>query len=107
MPALFEHPFLGRGFRPFFLLGAFYSVISLLSWAGFYAGYITPSSILSDFVSWHAHELIYGFTIAIVAGFLLTAVANWTGGAPARHAVRAPGAHGPPGRPKAAGAARH
>ena len=84
MPALFEHPFLDRGFRPFFLLGAIYSVISLLCWAGFYAGYITPSPILSDFVSWHAHELIYGFTIAIVAGFLLTAVANWTGGAPAR-----------------------
>lgn len=84
MPALFEHPFLGRGFRPFFLLGALYSVISLLSWAGFYAGYTTPSPVLSDLVSWHAHELIYGFTIAIVAGFLLTAVANWTGGAPAR-----------------------
>ncbi|MBK7362548.1 MAG: NnrS family protein [Micavibrio sp.] len=84
MPALFEHPFLGRGFRPFFLLGALYSVISLLSWAGFYAGYTTPCPVLSDLVSWHAHELIYGFTIAIVAGFLLTAVANWTGGAPAR-----------------------
>lgn len=84
MLALFEHPFLGRGFRPFFLLGALYSVISLLSWAGFYAGYITPPLILSDFISWHAHELIYGFTIAIVAGFLLTAVANWTGGAPTR-----------------------
>jgi uncharacterized protein involved in response to NO len=37
-----------------------------------------------DAVSWHAHEMIYGFAMAIVAGFLLTAVANWTGGAPAR-----------------------
>jgi uncharacterized protein involved in response to NO len=68
----------------FFLLGALYSVISLILWAGFYAGYVMPPSLLADPVLWHAHEMIYGFTIAIVAGFLLTAVANWTGGAPAR-----------------------
>lgn len=81
---IFDHPFLGRGFRPFFLLGAIYSAISLLIWGGFYAGHITPPSFMLDSVSWHAHEMIYGFSMAIVAGFLLTAVANWTGGAPAR-----------------------
>jgi uncharacterized protein involved in response to NO len=58
--------------------------MSLLIWGGFYAGYITPPSFLLDPVSWHAHEMIYGFAMAIVAGFLLTAVANWTGAAPAR-----------------------
>jgi len=79
-----DHPFLGRGFRPFFLLGAFYSALNLLIWGGFYAGYITPPSFLLDPVSWHVHEMIYGFAIAIIAGFLLTAVANWTGGAPVR-----------------------
>ena len=84
MPKLFEHPFLGRGFRPFFLLAALYSVISLLLWGGFYAGHVVPPLVLSDPVSWHAHEMIYGFTMAVVAGFLLTAVANWTSGAPAR-----------------------
>lgn len=84
MPSLLLHPFLGRGFRPFFLLGALYSVVSLLIWGGFYAGYVSPPSVLADPVSWHAHEMVYGFTMAIVAGFLLTAVANWTGGAPAR-----------------------
>jgi len=77
-----DHPFLGRGFRSFFLLGALYSVFSLLIWGGFFAGHGTPPSFMIDPVSWHAHEMIYGFTMAIVAGFLLTAVANWTGGAP-------------------------
>jgi uncharacterized protein involved in response to NO len=84
MLKLFEHPFLGRGFRPFFFLGALYSVISLALWGGFYAGYIVPPYFMIDAVSWHAHEMIYGFSMAIVAGFLLTAVANWTGGAPTR-----------------------
>jgi len=37
-----------------------------------------------DIVLWHSHEMVFGFAIAIIAGFLLTAVANWTGGAPAR-----------------------
>ncbi len=80
----FNAPFWGRGFRPFFFMGAVYSLISILLWAAFYSGHFSPPSFLLDPVSWHAHEMIYGFTMAIVAGFLLTAVANWTGGAPAR-----------------------
>lgn len=82
--SIFSRPFLGRGFRPFFFFGALYSVISLALWGGFYAGYVMPPYFMLDAVSWHAHEMIYGFAMAIVAGFLLTAVANWTGGAPAR-----------------------
>jgi len=82
--SLFDHPVLGYGFRPFFLLGALYSLISMLIWGGFYAGHITPPLFMIDPVSWHAHEMIYGFTLAIVAGFLLTAVANWTESAPVR-----------------------
>ncbi|CAI2718693.1 NnrS family protein [Nitrospina watsonii] len=77
------HPFLQNGFRPFFLLGALYSVTNLLIWGGFFAGHRPPPAFLLDPVSWHAHEMIFGFTIAIVAGFLLTAVANWTGRNPA------------------------
>jgi len=84
MQKLFEHPFLGRGFRPFFFVGAAYTILSVLLWGGFYAGHVQPPEILQNPIGWHAHEMIYGFTIAIVAGFLLTAVANWTGGAPAR-----------------------
>ena len=79
-----DHPVLGYGFRPFFLLGALYSIISLLIWGGLYAGYVTPLLFMIDPVLWHAHEMIYGFTLAIVAGFLLTAVANWTDSAPVR-----------------------
>lgn len=81
---LFNHPFLGRGFRPFFLLGAIYSALNLLVWGGFYMGHVVPPDIFFDPISWHAHEMIYGFAMAIISGFLLTAVANWTGGAPAR-----------------------
>ncbi|MBT4374485.1 MAG: hypothetical protein HOD16_02225 [Nitrospina sp.] len=68
------HPVLGYGFRLFFLLGALYSIFSLLTWGEFYAGLVTPSLFMVYPVSWHAHEMIYGYTMAIVAGFLLTAV---------------------------------
>jgi len=81
---LSRRPFLGRGFRPFFFAGAVYAVLSILMWGAFYGGHFLPPDIIHDPVGWHAHEMIYGFTMAIVAGFLLTAVANWTGGAPAR-----------------------
>jgi uncharacterized protein involved in response to NO len=80
--SVFDHPVLGYGFRPFFLLGALYSIISLLVWGGFYAGYVTPPIFMTGPVSWHAHEMIFGYTLAIVAGFLLTAVANWTDSMP-------------------------
>ncbi len=82
---LLNYPIFGRGFRPFFLLGALYSIFNLLMWGGFYAGFIVPPSVFSDPVLWHAHEMIYGFSIAIISGFLLTAIANWTGTAPTKH----------------------
>lgn len=84
MLELFNKPLFARGFRPFFILAALYSVINLLIWGGFYAGTITPPDIFLGPVLWHSHEMIYGFAIAVISGFLLTAVANWTGGAPAR-----------------------
>ena len=78
-------PLWSRGFRPFFLLGAAYAAVMVLVWVSFYAGYSSIPMFLLSPISWHAHEMIYGFVMAIVAGFLLTAVANWTGGAPARN----------------------
>ena len=83
-PSSFAPALLQLGFRPFFFLGALYSLISLLIWGGFYAGQITPPAFLIDPISWHIHEMLYGFTLAIIAGFLLTAVVNWTGSAPIR-----------------------
>ena len=59
-------------------------LVLLWVWGGFFAGHGLPPTFVLDPVSWHAHEMIFGFTMAIVAGFLLTAVANWTGGAPVR-----------------------
>ncbi len=61
--------FLRLGFRPFFLGGACFSVLSILFWML----NIYPN------MAWHAHEMIYGYGLAIFAGFLLTAVKNWTG----------------------------
>ena len=81
---LFDIPFWGRGFRPFFLLGAIYAVLVISAWALFLHGIIDVPMLWRDPVLWHAHEMIYGFTVAIIAGFLLTAVANWTGSAPVR-----------------------
>lgn len=81
---LFDTPFWGRGFRPFFLLGALYAVLIISAWALFLHGIIGVPMFWRDPVLWHAHEMIFGFTVAIIAGFLLTAVANWTGSAPVR-----------------------
>lgn len=81
MKSFFSIPFWGRGFRPFFLMGALYAAGAIPLWIGIRHG--VPTGI-TDPLFWHAHEMIFGFTGAIMAGFLLTAVANWTGGAPAR-----------------------
>lgn len=66
------------GFRPFFLFGALWSVLQISVWAVFQAGWIS-SVPFSDPLIWHAHEMIFGYVLAIVAGFILTASQNWTG----------------------------
>lgn len=65
------------GFRPFYLLASLFSALSVLLWAGQYSGFL-PSAYLADPL-WHGHEMLFGYTTAIIAGFLLTAVGNWTG----------------------------
>lgn len=71
-------PLLRLGFRPFFLGGAVFSVIAIILWLLMYKGtlQLTP---LGGGYWWHIHEMIFGFGCAIIAGFLLTAVQNWTG----------------------------
>jgi len=66
------------GFRPFFLAAALFSVIAMSIWMMqlTFSIKILPSGITPMF--WHAHEMIYGYALAVVAGFLLTAVRNWT-----------------------------
>ncbi len=67
------------GFRPFFLAGVLFSVAAVALWFWLYrSGAVLPMGVLPP-ITWHAHEMIYGYTLAVVAGFLLTAVSNWTG----------------------------
>ncbi|NUO48124.1 MAG: NnrS family protein, partial [Polyangiaceae bacterium] len=66
-----------KGFRPFFALAAAYAILIVPLWLLVIAGTVRPSAYM-DPSSWHAHEMILGFTVAVIAGFLLTAVGNWT-----------------------------
>lgn len=65
------------GFRPFYLLAAIFSAISVLLWAAQYSGWLAAAYLKGSV--WHGHELLFGYTLAVVAGFLLTAVRAWTG----------------------------
>lgn len=69
------------GFRPFFLFGALWAAIAVLVWMPMWEGHFTLPSAFSP-LDWHIHELLYGYMPAAVAGFLLTAVPNWTGRLP-------------------------
>jgi uncharacterized protein involved in response to NO len=74
-----DSAWLRLGFRPFFLAAGGYAVIGMLVWyAAYIHGWSFPSAGLAP-VTWHGHEMVYGYSLAVVAGFLLTAVRNWTG----------------------------
>jgi uncharacterized protein involved in response to NO len=73
--------FLRGGFRPFFLGGALWAIVALLLWIIALAGVILLPSAF-DALAWHRHEMLFGFVGAVIAGFLLTAVPNWTGRLP-------------------------
>jgi len=74
-------PLLSLGLRPFFLFGALWSALAVALWLPVVIGAL-DLPILWNPVAWHVHEMVYGFVPAIVAGFLLTAVPNWTGRLP-------------------------
>ena len=75
-PALFS-----AGFRPFFLAAALWAVVAIPLWLVAYGtGYMPPSLLLPPI--WHAHEMVYGFAAAAVAGFLFTMIPNWSGRMP-------------------------
>ncbi len=69
---------LGKGFRPFFLIAACFAAAIVPLWLLIQGGVIPTMGAMEPAV-WHAHEMIFGFSVAVIAGFLLTAVANWTG----------------------------
>lgn len=70
-------------FRPFFLLAGLQATVALPVWILLYGGGITLPTSLPPSV-WHAHEMLYGYATAVLAGFFLTAEPNWTGAPPLR-----------------------
>jgi uncharacterized protein involved in response to NO len=72
MTALLAYPF-----RPFFLLVGLYAVLVMLGWSGYLFAAI-PLPIAIPAAQWHSHEMLYGLVPAAMAGFLLTAITNWT-----------------------------
>lgn len=67
------------GFRPFFLSASLFSVISVALWTLFYSYGWGGQPAHMTVTQWHAHEMVFGYAMGVVAGFLLTAVRNWTG----------------------------
>ncbi|HCE3313072.1 NnrS family protein [Vibrio parahaemolyticus] len=66
------------GFRPFFLFGSIYAIVAIALWVWmFQTG--QPNALAVPALWWHVHEMLFGFSMAIVVGFVLTAVQNWTG----------------------------
>ena len=66
------------GFRPFYLLAAGLAVVWIPLWVAVWHGHLALPTGFSP-LSWHTHEMLFGFTSAVLVGFLLTAVPNWTG----------------------------
>lgn len=69
------------GYRPFFLMAGAWAGLAMAIWVAMLAGWM-PVLTRFDPISWHAHEMLFGFLGAVLAGFLLTAVPNWTGRLP-------------------------
>jgi uncharacterized protein involved in response to NO len=75
-PALFSY-----GFRPFFFFGSVYAGAVILVWLPAFYGTLQLGTAFAP-RDWHVHEMLFGYIAAVVAGFLLTAVPNWTGRLP-------------------------
>ncbi len=72
---------LSYGFRPFFLLGPIWAVLEVTAWLPIFYGELSVDSAFAP-RDWHVHGLLFGYFPAVIAGFLLTAVPNWTGRLP-------------------------
>lgn len=76
---------LSYGFRPFFFLGSLYAGLTILFWLPLFYGMLDTSSVFAP-VDWHIHEMLFGYLAAVMTGFLLTAIPNWTGRLPVQGA---------------------
>ncbi len=75
---IFKYPLFALGFRPFFSLAGLSALILLIVWNAYVKGEWS-AEIYYPVRYWHAHEMLLGYTSAVIAGFLLTAITNWTG----------------------------
>lgn len=66
-------------FRPFYLLGAAYGPLLMLAWLGAYAGVWQVPVDDWLFLAWHGHEMLFGFSAAIISGIVMTALPSWAG----------------------------
>lgn len=79
MKRYIKSPLFSLGFRPFFMMAIAFFIFVIFYFTIAYVGYLPSNTISWDLVTWHRHEMIFGYTSAVIAGFLLTAVQNWTG----------------------------
>jgi uncharacterized protein involved in response to NO len=81
LPGAYRPALLTLGFRPFFLAAGLWSIVALCLWVAMLsAGLVLPTRFGP--LGWHIHEMLFGFVMAAIAGFLLTAIPNWTQRAP-------------------------
>ncbi|GAA0681184.1 NnrS family protein [Marinobacterium maritimum] len=73
---------LSNGFRPMFALASLQALLALAGWLAFWNGWVNPPAGMLPPLLWHGHEMLFGFVGAAIGGFLLAAVANWTGRKP-------------------------
>lgn len=78
-PPSSPHPILNLSFRIFFSAAALFAVVTMLLWAFVFTGHTDIDAQILNPLYWHGHEMVYGYALAVVAGFLLTAVKTWTG----------------------------
>ncbi|MDD5266193.1 MAG: NnrS family protein [Methylococcales bacterium] len=75
---IFDTPLFGLGFRVFFALAGLSALVLIVLWNAIFKGALTVDNYFAPNY-WHAHEMLLGYSVAVIAGFLLTAVKNWTG----------------------------
>lgn len=74
----FEYPIFALGFRAFFALAGLFALVLIALWTSIFDGSLKLDNYYPTTV-WHAHEMLLGYSVAVISGFLLTAVKNWTG----------------------------
>lgn len=76
-PQQYKHALWHLGFRPFFIGAMLFAIIAMALWLAITGLNFSPALSFNP-VTWHSHEMVYGYALAVIAGFLLTAVRNWT-----------------------------